>query len=53
MMRFQEINHSEEEINMDMHKRHKRFWQLNWKGVHFTGLPAWLQGNIYERCFFY
>jgi adiponectin receptor len=44
MMRFQEIN-SEEEINMEVHKRHKRFWQLNWKGVHFTGLPTWLQDN--------
>ncbi|KAL7076309.1 hypothetical protein ACQ4LE_004212 [Meloidogyne hapla] len=46
MMRFQGIDHSEgEEANIDVHKRHKRFWQLNWKGVHFTGLPAWLQDN--------
>uniref|UniRef100_A0A1I8BJ01 Pecanex-like protein n=1 Tax=Meloidogyne hapla TaxID=6305 RepID=A0A1I8BJ01_MELHA len=47
MMRFQGIDHSEgEEANIDVHKRHKRFWQLNWKGVHFTGLPAWLQGCV-------
>jgi len=45
MMQFEGIEHSEgEEGNTDVHKRHKRFWQVNWKGVHFTGLPAWLQG---------
>uniref|UniRef100_A0A915LKS7 Adiponectin receptor n=1 Tax=Meloidogyne javanica TaxID=6303 RepID=A0A915LKS7_MELJA len=47
MMQFEGIEHSEgEEGNTDVHKRHKRFWQVNWKGVHFTGLPAWLQGCV-------
>ncbi|CAK5118032.1 unnamed protein product [Meloidogyne enterolobii] len=47
MMQFEGIEHSEgEEGNTNVHKRHKRFWQVNWKGVHFTGLPAWLQGCV-------
>jgi adiponectin receptor len=27
------------------HRVHKKFWQLNWTRVHFTGLPTWLQDN--------
>jgi len=27
------------------YRRHRHFWQLNWKRVHFTGLPSWLQDN--------
>uniref|UniRef100_A0A914HXA2 Uncharacterized protein n=1 Tax=Globodera rostochiensis TaxID=31243 RepID=A0A914HXA2_GLORO len=42
MMRFPGMD---QDAQSDRHSVHKRFWQLNWKRVHFTGLPTWLQDN--------
>jgi hypothetical protein len=49
MMQFSGIDHEgEDEDQLSRRQRvHKRFWQINWKRVHFTGLPAWLQDNEY------
>lgn len=42
------IEHNDDgECDDERHRMRKRFWQLNWKRVHFTGLPAWLQDNEY------
>lgn len=46
MMRFPGIDQNDEQHQHSKpHRVHRRFWQLNWKRVHFTGLPHWLQDN--------
>jgi adiponectin receptor len=36
---------ADETNDYPIYRRHRRFWQLNWKRVHFAGLPSWLQDN--------
>ncbi|KAL3120530.1 hypothetical protein niasHT_007822 [Heterodera trifolii] len=43
MMRFPGMEEGSQKS--DKISVHRRFWQLNWKGVHFSGLPTWLQDN--------
>ena len=47
MMHFPIEHNDDGECDDERHRMRKRFWQLNWKRVHFTGLPAWLQDNEY------
>lgn len=42
MMRFPGMKHDDIQ-EAERHSVHKKFWQLNWTRVHFTGLPTWLQ----------
>ena len=43
MIHFQVMDDNDESGEHD--HPHRKFWQLNWSRVHFTGLPEWLQDN--------